>query len=110
MVYKEIGDIIRQRREDLEISQRELAKTLGVSKSTISRWETGQIESMKTWMINMLAAALHMPAGLFFGSGEDVEDAELVKMKIEIVRKVEDMKDPIELKAVRSFISALQSK
>ncbi len=110
MENKEVGEIIRRRREDLNISQRELAKIIGVSKSTISRWETGQIDSMKTWMINLLANALHIPVGILFGTDEEVEDAELVKAKNKIISKVEAMTDKIDLLAVQSFISALEKK
>lgn len=41
-----IGKYIRQRREDLEITQQMLADRVGVSKSAVSRWETGDIANM----------------------------------------------------------------
>lgn len=38
----DIGNVIRGRRTELKLSQRQLAKLIGVQPTTISRWETGQ--------------------------------------------------------------------
>ena len=39
-----IGKIIRKKRRDLDMSQAELAKKIGVSKCAISTWEVGRAE------------------------------------------------------------------
>jgi transcriptional regulator with XRE-family HTH domain len=36
------GESLKKRREDLEMSQAQLAKTLEVDVTTISRWERGE--------------------------------------------------------------------
>ncbi len=39
---RKTGEIIRNRRRELGLSQRQLAKLVGVQPTTVSRWETGQ--------------------------------------------------------------------
>ena len=53
-----IKDYIKTRREQLNLSQEQIAKICGVSKGTVSRWEGGEIENMKIDKIKALASAL----------------------------------------------------
>ena len=53
-----IGLAIAMRREQLGITQDELAKAVGVSKASISRWESGDISNMRRDRIQKLAEAL----------------------------------------------------
>ena len=39
---KDIGNLLRSKREQLGLSQHELASQAGVSQSSISKWERGQ--------------------------------------------------------------------
>lgn len=39
-IYSHIGDQIRKLREEMRLSQEALAKEVGVSTNTVSRWET----------------------------------------------------------------------
>jgi transcriptional regulator with XRE-family HTH domain len=41
MVHQ-LGDLLRRRREELDLSQREVAERVGVSHTTIARVETGR--------------------------------------------------------------------
>lgn len=52
---KQIGFRIRSRREQLEMNQSDLAKIAGVNKSTIQRYESGEIERIKLPVIQALA-------------------------------------------------------
>lgn len=54
----EIKDIIKQKRIEKGLSMEELAKLVGVSHATISRWESGNIATMKQTKIKLLATAL----------------------------------------------------
>lgn len=56
---KRIGARIKARRSELGISQDELAEKIGVSRTTIIRYESGQIENMRTDKIMVLADVLH---------------------------------------------------
>ncbi|MBR2669660.1 MAG: helix-turn-helix transcriptional regulator [Solobacterium sp.] len=46
----EIGSIIRNARNNAKLSQEQAAETLGVSRQTISNWETGVISQLKKLM------------------------------------------------------------
>ena len=52
------GLAIAMRREELGMTQDELAKAVGVSKSSISRWESGDISNMMRNRIQKLAEVL----------------------------------------------------
>ena len=51
-------DIIKQKRIELGLTMKELANKVGVSEATISRWESGNIATMKQTKISMLAQDL----------------------------------------------------
>lgn len=54
----EIGNRIEKSRKALGMTQEELAKTLGLNKSTIQRYESGKIEKIKLPIIEAMANAL----------------------------------------------------
>ena len=51
-------DIIKQKRIELGLTMKELANKVGVSEATISRWESGNIATMKQTKIALLAQVL----------------------------------------------------
>jgi len=53
-----VNDILKSRREELGLTMKELADSVGVSESTISRWESGDIANMRRDKIVALAKAL----------------------------------------------------
>lgn len=72
----EVKDILRQRREELGLSMRQLADILGVSESTVSRWESGYIAHMKRSMIVRLASALQISPLVIVGVEDQKHDGE----------------------------------
>lgn len=108
MTNQEIGQLIRNRRTELHISIRELSATIGVSKSALSRWETGQVDTMKVWMINSLAAALYLPTSLFISGEGDIEDPEIVKEKIAIKGLIDSIQDRPTLAAIKGFVETIK--
>jgi repressor LexA len=54
------GLAIAKRREEIGMTQDELAKIVGVSKASISRWESGDITNMRRDRIQKLANALNV--------------------------------------------------
>ena len=53
-----IGEKMKFRRKELKISADEIAKTLGVSRSTIFRYEKGEIEKLPTENLRKIAEVL----------------------------------------------------
>ncbi|MGI5848817.1 MAG: helix-turn-helix domain-containing protein [Christensenellales bacterium] len=53
---------IKKRRIELDLSIEDMGKAVGVSKSTIQRWETGDFASMKRDQIPLLANVLEITA------------------------------------------------
>ena len=63
----ETKDFLKSRRIELGLSQLDIAKMVGVSEATVSRWESGNIANMKRDRIRKLAAALQVdPSALIF--------------------------------------------
>jgi transcriptional regulator with XRE-family HTH domain len=54
-----IGERIKQRRKQLKMSADELGKRLGKDRSTIYRYEKGDIENLPLDILEPIAAALH---------------------------------------------------
>ncbi len=54
----DLGKRIKDRRLELDLTLEEVGNKVGVTKSTILKWETGYIENMKRNNIALLAEAL----------------------------------------------------
>lgn len=65
-----IGDIIRNRRKELGMNQTDLAKAVGTTNATVSRWESGDIGKMKTSHIMAVSRVLGLEISLFFQRNE----------------------------------------
>ena len=62
-----IKDKIRERRLELGLTLEEVASAVGVAKSTVKKWESGQIASMRQSKIVALAKVLRVePTYLIF--------------------------------------------
>lgn len=59
---QEIGRRIKYAREAKEITQEELSSFLGMNKSTIQRYETGQVSRIKIPVLHSIAKALNVSA------------------------------------------------
>lgn len=75
---------IKERRTELGMTLRELADKVGVSESTVSRWETGNIANMRRNKIEALAKALGVsPTKIAWMDEED----EIMKDEFEALRE-----------------------
>ena len=74
----EIKDILKSRREELKITMKDLSIKVGVSESTISRWESGDIANMKRDKIVLLANALQIKPSVIMGWNEDKHNTSLL--------------------------------
>lgn len=101
----EISAILKSRRETLGLSLDDVAKMVGVNRSTISRWENGDVENMRREKISKLADALKLDPLVILGRKKpdltklDVEQtaAELIKMldaeDIELIMQIKKTDD-----------------
>lgn len=70
MIYNglmEINEIIRDRRHQMGLTMKQVSAMVGVSESTISRWESGNIENMRRNHIAALAKALQLSPAVIMG-------------------------------------------
>lgn len=68
---KEIGDRIKSRRDELDMTLDEVAAKVGVSKSTIQRYENGLIGRIKLPVIESIADALWISPDWLVGVSEE---------------------------------------
>ena len=64
---KEVNEILKERRIEMNMTMLDVAKKVGVSEGTISRWESGDIANMKRDKIAALAKALLISPGVIMG-------------------------------------------
>lgn len=66
----ELNNLIKQRRQELNLTLEQVAQIVGVGKSTVRKWETGDIKNMKRDKIPLLAEALQISPSLIAGFKE----------------------------------------
>lgn len=69
-----IGNRIKQRRLDLDMTADELSYAVGKNRATIYRYEKGDIENLPTSVLEPLADALHTTAAYLMGWTDDPID------------------------------------
>ena len=62
-----VKEIIKERRQQLGLTMKEVAEAVGVSEATVSRWESGDIENMRRDKIAKLAEALKISPAILMG-------------------------------------------
>lgn len=67
------GERIKARRKQLAISADTLAEKIGVSRSTVFRWEKGEIEKVPAIELNTIASVLQTTAEYLIGIVDDPE-------------------------------------
>ena len=76
---------LKNRRESLGLSQGELAAKIGVNVSTISRWESGDIENMKRDKIVKLAQALNISPAVIMGWDDLQEPSSINELEKKVI-------------------------
>lgn len=67
------GELLRSRREAQGLEQAELARMLGVTQQTVSKWETG-VTVPRPARVSTLARVLELDAGLLHSAAADEDD------------------------------------
>lgn len=65
-------DYIKKRRKELKLSLEQVANACGVTKATVSRWESGDIVNMKSDKIKLLASVLQIKPSVLVD--DDIEE------------------------------------
>jgi|GEM_PF-1621418 len=66
-----IGTIIKDKRLSLGLTLEQVAQAIGVTRTTVQRWETGYIKSIRSDKIPRLAAVLNVPAEMLHRLNDD---------------------------------------
>lgn len=91
----EIGNRIKQRREELGISAEALGEMIGKAKTTIYRYENGFIESMPSAILEPIAKALRTTPAYLMGWTSEKEDSVVSFSNFQNLRPVEMQKIPM---------------
>ena len=68
-----MNELIKTRRRELNITLEEIGAYVGVSKTTVQRWETGNISNMRRDRIKKLSEILQLDPEVFLGINSDSE-------------------------------------
>ena len=104
-----IGEKIKQRRQELKWSQRELAARMGYNHSTITRIENGKIDIPQSRIVQF-AEVLHTDIADLMSWEENkkpVQEDELsenIKMLVDFAKSVPDDKVELVLKVIKSIV------
>ena len=89
------NEVIKMRRLDLGLTQKEIADRCGVTEATVSRWESGDIKNMRRDNIAILAHVLDVPPSVLMDWEE--YDAEMMERK-KLARELCDLANVADLK------------
>ena len=85
-----VGERIKTRRKQLELSADQLADVLGISRSTMFRYESGYIEKFPTSSLEPIAKALHTSVKYLLGWTDDPEESDNVALSYSSFRSKVD--------------------
>ncbi len=97
MPTNKVGNSIKDARKAKGLTQKELAKLLECSHTTISKYEQGEIENMPRPRMQRMAEILEVSPVVLFDFVDDKQKQpakrELSSKKMEFIRKVEGMSE-----------------
>ena len=70
----EFKDLVKKRRLEIGATLEEIGNAVGVSKATVQRWESGEIENVRRDKIAKLAKALKTTPAYLMGWEEDIDE------------------------------------
>lgn len=91
----DMGDRIKNLREENRMTLEEVGRIVGVGKSTVRKWETGEIANMRRDKIAKLAEALHTTPGYLMGWTDSPKVAPPVDLPDNIIPLPSTVKIPL---------------
>ncbi len=83
-----INNLLRQKRKSMNLTLKDVAKAVGVSEATVSRWETGDIEDMRRSKIVSLSNVLHLSPSDVMGIATQDNNKDLDFIKIPLLGQI----------------------
>lgn len=107
-----LKDDLKQRRIELNLTMAEVAKKVGVSEATISRWESGDIANMRRDKIVLLSKALKVSPSFIMGLDDNQETGnELEGVYFSLAKNAQDEGiDPDDILMAIEMLKKLKSK
>ena len=106
---KQVGERVKERRTELNLSMGDLGKRLGVNKSTIQRYESKGVEPEKRYLIVSIADALLTTPEWLTGLSEDKEYDGYTKSKMKLDEHLEcflkEMDSVVGSEAYQQFLA-----
>ena len=106
---KQVGERVKERRTELNLSMGDLGKRLGVNKSTIQRYESKGVDPEKRYLVISLADALLTTPEWLTGLSEEKEYDGYTKSKMKLDEHLEsflkEMDSVIESENYQQFLA-----
>lgn len=92
----DIGKLINKRRTELGLTLEEVGNAVGVSKSTVKKWEDGYISNMRRDKISELAKVLRLnPVSLITGEETNENESESIYDRFDNIKPLQLKKFPM---------------
>ena len=106
----DIGMRVRLRRVELDISQEELGKRLGVSFQQVQKYEKG-INRVSAGRLQQIASALDVPVTFFYSDNREVQEVDSLlfldsSFSLRLLRAYSQIKDQ---RVQRHFVTLMES-
>lgn len=103
-----ISNKIKERRIELGYSYQDLANATGLSRSTLNRYESGEISNIPAYRLKDIATALHVDVNYFMSDvaakeKPTAESSELKSTTKEILSIVENLPEDLQKVAVEQM-------
>lgn len=100
-----LSNLIQSKREELGLTQQEVADHLDVSRQTISKWENGYIKHMDIGKVPQYSTLLELPAIAFIYPDTYLDSKYIDHDYIEIARKLES--NNISIENIKQYIKLI---
>lgn len=77
-----VGDLIRQKRQELNLSQEELGRMVGVNRAAINKWECGRVKNLKRETIKKLSEIFNISPALLVEPEYPVQTTDMIDVDI----------------------------
>lgn len=110
MRYADIGERMKRRRMELNVSAAALAERLSLSKATIHRYESGDIKNIKLPVVETIAKELRVTPMWLLGKSDQMVDGKEDDFLVMLDRLIECARDTTCLVADGKTVTAEQRR